>query len=325
MNLHKDKDAFELILIRTSEEYGYRPDILEKDYYVTLLLNELSEKQVNGLKAYFKGGTAVYKILNSLKRFSEDIDLTVDITDRSSIQIKKDLKQATKEYTSLAFVEDLINNKATRTSTFKYSSLFVTDLKDQLNRFGLVKIESTNFTISEPIEKHQIAPLIYTLAIQSDKEILEKEYDIMPFSIITISLERIFIDKLFALENRLLRKEFFDAGKHAYDVCQLFKLSEIKKFLLSRDELIRIIDIQVKEEKARLNSNIHGVYPTDFGFKVILDQDSEFISEFNDMQRVYVFNNNDTLELNMIIQTLNEIRTFLFDLRGAINANELTR
>jgi predicted nucleotidyltransferase component of viral defense system len=42
---------------------------VEKDYYVTLLLSELSTKQ-SCLPAYFKGGTALYKALGQMKRFS---------------------------------------------------------------------------------------------------------------------------------------------------------------------------------------------------------------------------------------------------------------
>ena len=45
MNLHQDKDAFEALLSDVSRRTGIRSDIVEKDYYLTLLLWELSEKQ----------------------------------------------------------------------------------------------------------------------------------------------------------------------------------------------------------------------------------------------------------------------------------------
>ena len=78
MKLHKDKYAFLTLTHKIHDRSRIREDILEKDYYVTLLLKELSEKQEQ-LPAYFKGGTALYKALKSIRRFSEDIDLTVDI------------------------------------------------------------------------------------------------------------------------------------------------------------------------------------------------------------------------------------------------------
>jgi predicted nucleotidyltransferase component of viral defense system len=85
MNLHQDKDAFEALLSDVSRRTGIRSDIIEKDYYLTLLLWELSVKQ-ESLPAYFKGGTALYKSIGRMKRFSEDIDLTVAVHDCSKSQ-----------------------------------------------------------------------------------------------------------------------------------------------------------------------------------------------------------------------------------------------
>ena len=70
MKLHLDKDAFRLLLDRIYERTGYRTDVLEKDYYVVLILKELSQMQKDGLPAYFKGGTALYKALKTTNRFS---------------------------------------------------------------------------------------------------------------------------------------------------------------------------------------------------------------------------------------------------------------
>ena len=62
MKLHESKESMELLISNISERTGVREDVLEKDYYVTLLLKELSEKK-NQNYAYFKGGTALYKAL----------------------------------------------------------------------------------------------------------------------------------------------------------------------------------------------------------------------------------------------------------------------
>ena len=78
MKLHEDINAFRVLLNDIYERTGYRLDVLEKDYYVVLLIEELAKKQQEGLPAYFKGGTALYKALHTTNRFSEDIDLSVD-------------------------------------------------------------------------------------------------------------------------------------------------------------------------------------------------------------------------------------------------------
>lgn len=85
MKLHLDKDAFQVLLNNVHDRTGYRLDVLEKDYYVVLILKELAELQRAGLPAYFKGGTALYKALKTTNRFSEDIDLSVDTRECSRI------------------------------------------------------------------------------------------------------------------------------------------------------------------------------------------------------------------------------------------------
>ena len=65
MKLHLDKDAFGVLLEDIHSRTGYRTDVLEKDYYVVLILSELAEMQKDGLPAYFKGGTALYKALKT--------------------------------------------------------------------------------------------------------------------------------------------------------------------------------------------------------------------------------------------------------------------
>ena len=57
------------------EECQILPRIVEKDYYVTMILRELTERQ--GF-VVFKGGTSLSKCYKVIKRFSEDIDITID-------------------------------------------------------------------------------------------------------------------------------------------------------------------------------------------------------------------------------------------------------
>lgn len=98
MRLHLDRSAFGVLLDTVHLQSGIREDVLEKDYYVTLVLKELSVKQQEGLPAYFKGGTALYKALKMINRFSEDIDLSVDTRECNKSQSNKRLENATKKF-----------------------------------------------------------------------------------------------------------------------------------------------------------------------------------------------------------------------------------
>jgi predicted nucleotidyltransferase component of viral defense system len=53
-------------------EHGFNPELTLKDYYVTVVLYLL--KDVEGI--YFKGGTAIQKIILDHSRISEDVDFT---------------------------------------------------------------------------------------------------------------------------------------------------------------------------------------------------------------------------------------------------------
>ena len=201
MNLHFDKNAFTVILNTIHERTGYRTDVLEKDYYVVLVLKELSEFQKEGLPAYFKGGTALYKALKTTNRFSEDIDLSVDTRDCTPSQNKRRLEKATKQYSVLTRAKgEGRTNRSEIISVYNYEPVTAYDVDDSLQRFGKLKIEATSFTISEPVSAMEVSAMIYNLATDEERKILESMYDVKPFSVMTITLERIFVDKLFAAE-----------------------------------------------------------------------------------------------------------------------------
>ena len=44
MNLHHNKEAFEELIVGAANELAIPTNVIEKDYYVTITLKELSEK-----------------------------------------------------------------------------------------------------------------------------------------------------------------------------------------------------------------------------------------------------------------------------------------
>jgi len=72
--IHDDKDEFLKILERVSAQTGFPLYLLEKDYYLTLILSEI--KELDG-ELVFKGGTCLNKIYYSYFRLSTDLDFTL--------------------------------------------------------------------------------------------------------------------------------------------------------------------------------------------------------------------------------------------------------
>jgi len=93
--LHSNKDEFLKILERASAQAGFPLRLLEKDYYITILLsgiNELSNDLV------FKGGTCFSKIYYSYYRLSEDLDFTLKLsTDNTTRSIRRNAIKPIKE------------------------------------------------------------------------------------------------------------------------------------------------------------------------------------------------------------------------------------
>lgn len=73
--LHENREEFTNAVNLASEYFHILPIIVEKDYYVTMILRELSERKKF---VVFKGGTSLSKCHKVIKRFSEDIDITID-------------------------------------------------------------------------------------------------------------------------------------------------------------------------------------------------------------------------------------------------------
>ncbi len=69
---NKDKDA---LFSKYAFEYGINKAIVEKDFWVTLVLDYLFHKCEYKDYFIFKGGTSLSKCFKIIDRFSEDIDL----------------------------------------------------------------------------------------------------------------------------------------------------------------------------------------------------------------------------------------------------------
>lgn len=315
MKLHQDTNAFRVLIEDIHNRTGYRTDVLEKDYYVVLVLSELAIKQKDGLPAYFKGGTALYKALRSTNRFSEDIDLSVDTRGCTNTQNNKRLENAAKRY--LCLPRDRGQGKTNRSeviSVYTYEPVTGYDADDSLQRFGKLKIEATSFTISEPVTSLEVTPMLYDLATDEQKRILEAQYEVKPFEIQTITIERIFIDKLFAAEAYVRKSDdphrAFEAAKHIYDLTVLRSHPQITDLLRDTVQMERLLRIRMTEELER-RDGIPGILPQDFRFFAEAAGNGKVKAAYETMQRQYVLRNSDRIEYDTAMKALMDIRAEL--------------
>ena len=300
-----DRKILKSIIRKISRRSNISNFILEKDYYVCLVLKDLSFKQ-DKIQAYFKGGTAVYKILDNFKRFSEDIDLTVKVNnDESNNSNKTRLKKSALGYNipDLELIkEETIDKKGSITVFYKYESLFGIG---NLFKFGKIQIESTSFTVSEPVTVYEIEPLIYKYATDDEKKIL-KEYGISPFNIETITLERIFVDKIFAAEFYFEREMYRDFAKHIYDIVTMIDDDKIKDLLNKKAYFLKLIEYKKQEEKIRLGGIPDNKNILDFNYWK-LNFSKEVNQAFNEMQNIYVLDDDNKMTIKYIENALSKL------------------
>ena len=92
-----------------SEKLGYPTYVIEKDFWVTYILDTLFNRIDHKHRILFKGGTSLSKCYKLIDRFSEDIDLSLHMADLGFEEDKAPHKVAQKESNSAAkrAVEDL--------------------------------------------------------------------------------------------------------------------------------------------------------------------------------------------------------------------------
>lgn len=81
MAVHEDSALFRESVLHTARETGFLAELVEKDYFCSLILNYLYAGKDFGL--IFKGGTCLSKIHSDFYRLSEDLDFIIPISPKA--------------------------------------------------------------------------------------------------------------------------------------------------------------------------------------------------------------------------------------------------
>lgn len=84
---HEDKDFFREAVLFTAGQTGLNTNLIEKDYYCTLLLQYLYRQQASPL--IFRGGTCIGKVYADFYRLSEDLDFLIATPPEASIAVRR--------------------------------------------------------------------------------------------------------------------------------------------------------------------------------------------------------------------------------------------
>ena len=219
MYLHKDKAAFKDLIEQVAEQNGRTPNVIEKDYYVTLILKLLAEKLD---KCVFKGGTSLSKGFHVIDRFSEDIDITFN--EHIGEARRKKLKNVVLKGISEELEMPISNWNQTQSDRdynaylFSYTSVFGVEDDRMLQS---VKLETALGSYSFPTQQVEIQNYIGEYLLEKDRKDLAEKFFLDRFSMNLQSLERTYIDKVFALCDYYMQGKSKRFSRHLYDIYKL--------------------------------------------------------------------------------------------------------
>ena len=215
--LHNDKETFSQAINLVTNKNGIRPEIVEKDYYVTMILRLLSERLPF---IVFKGGTSLSKCHKAIKRFSEDIDITIDTT--ISQGQKKKVKEAIEEVSAILGLSiPNIDKTRSRRDYNRYEIEYnPIDELDDVAVLPAVILETSYTAISFPVSELPVHNYIGDMMVEEAPDYIEK-YALSPFTMKVQDISRTLADKVFAICDYYLQNKTEKHSRHLYEIYKM--------------------------------------------------------------------------------------------------------
>jgi len=250
----------------TADRLDWSPGLVEKDFWVCWILRQLFSLEDIGKHFTFKGGTSLSKVYNVIKRFSEDVDISIEReylgyggdkepeksnSNKEQRRRIKGLQQACQEIIiniimpklNMAIFE-VLDKKETwtlrldpldpdqQTILFQYPSVLFNDKGTYLR--PIVKIELGARSDHWPVEQAKVIPYVaeHVENAMSDREVTVR----------VLSAERTFWEKATILHMLYHQPDDKETpsrmSRHYYDTYQI-SLTPILERALDQPDLLR--------------------------------------------------------------------------------------
>lgn len=305
MYLHKEnRELFHDAILLTSQKLEVSEDIIEKDYYVTMILKKLSTIQY---PVVFKGGTSLSKAFRVIDRFSEDIDIT--FTEHLGEARRKKLKynilkpiaeELGLEIRNFDFIE---SDKNLNHYDFYYESVVGNRVINAIPPY--VKLETSLMSYAYPTEEKELGNYILDALGEEEKELV-KTYDLESFPMRVQSLNRTLIDKMFAVCDYYMQNRAHRNARHLYDI---YKLAE---HIVIDDEFLNLVK-EVRNHRVEMGTDIAPTAPLNVNVLELVHKlcDEDFYkSDYNDTTVKLI---SDSLTYDKVKNYYGELAEKIFD------------
>lgn len=218
------------IIETVARELGRNEQMIEKDTIQSMFLYELAGAE---LPFVFKGGTSLSKAYELVDRFSEDIDLSMDCRPTQAERIKaKELivNIATKLGLILTNPNDIKSRYDYNKYVFHYESMFA-DIPLE------IIVETSFYQAVYPVNEHRVGSFVGKFCRERNI-ILPIPFDASEVIMNVQSIERTFVDKVFAVCDYKIQNMQDRDSRHLYDICKLLGQVKLDRQL---DELIDVV------------------------------------------------------------------------------------
>ena len=222
--LHNNPVLFSQAINLSVAKSGLRPEIIEKDYYVTMLLLLLS-KQIPHL--VFKGGTSLSKCYKAINRFSEDIDLSMSslLSQGQRRKVKESIIQ-TCNMLNLTILN--LDNIRSRRDYNRYEIGYNPVQSSGQPIQPTLIIETSYTTLSFPVLNLDVHSYIGDIIADEAPEYLNR-FNLAPFKMEVQGLDRTLADKIYAVCDYYLQGKPNGHSRHLYDIYKLLQLVKLDK------------------------------------------------------------------------------------------------
>ena len=247
MTLHNDIKFFSDTIRATSQYLNINPVFVEKDYWITLVLNRL-ERSRYVRSTVFKGGTSLSKGYHLISRFSEDVDIAIiNKNESSGNKIKTIIRTVEKEMTDELneIIMEGVTSKGSRyrKSVFEYTSI------NPKNKNNKLIVEVNSFANTYPFELLTINSMVFDFLFQTNNENYIKQYSLQPFQLNVLKKEQTLMEKLVSLIRFSYEENVIESIskkiRHFYDLYFLMTDIECNNFTNSsrfKKEFNKIFD-----------------------------------------------------------------------------------
>lgn len=218
------------IIETVAREQGRSEQMVEKDTIQSMFLFELARSE---LSFVFKGGTSLSKAYDLIDRFSEDIDLSMNRRPTQSERVKSKeiiISIAESLGMTLSNPDEIKSRYDYNKYVFQYDSMFATIPLE-------IIVETSYYQAVYPVEKHVVGSFVGRFCKERNIS-LPISFEATEVLMNVQSVERTFVDKVFAVCDYKIQNMQDRDSRHLYDICKLLGKVKLDQQL---DELIDVV------------------------------------------------------------------------------------